>query len=362
MWLGIYWGRNLMFHQREISAHQTTAYYPSFDYLRFVLAAMVVAGHSLLAPDWTAHLAVSVFFALSGWLIGGILLQLKNENLPRFYYNRATRIWIPYFAAIILLYGLSATKEPITWRWLEFLLYHVTFVFNWFTTLPDAQTALVGLPLGWGVHFWSICVEEQFYLFAPAFIIFLPFLGRSLVVWSLITAALVVMQNEFAAISIGVLAAVCRDRFGDWHLTKPVTLLLLLACATTAALLPLFFRADSPLFAVTVVLLLARPGRPYIMGGFLGGASYPIYLNHPLGLIIGHSIVKRVFPGMSEILPDFALGILVGVIMYLLIDRIVMERRAAYFTRTRGIQLALTGYSLVVFGLTFGILRWYVFS
>jgi peptidoglycan/LPS O-acetylase OafA/YrhL len=45
--------------------------------------------------DTAANLAVQIFFALSGWLIGGILLRTDVQDLPRFYFNRATRIWIP---------------------------------------------------------------------------------------------------------------------------------------------------------------------------------------------------------------------------------------------------------------------------
>jgi hypothetical protein len=89
------------------------SYYPSFDYLRFALAVVVVVGHCYQDQLWlrTGDLAVRIFFALSGWLIGGILLRATRDDLPRFYFNRATRIWIPYFAAIVLLFGLSAIRE-----------------------------------------------------------------------------------------------------------------------------------------------------------------------------------------------------------------------------------------------------------
>lgn len=55
--------------------------YPWFDLLRFVLASIVVLGHAgfTFAPFLTGGLAVSVFFALSGWLIGGH--PIANEYL-----------------------------------------------------------------------------------------------------------------------------------------------------------------------------------------------------------------------------------------------------------------------------------------
>jgi peptidoglycan/LPS O-acetylase OafA/YrhL len=68
--------------------------YPIFDWLRFVLASIVALDHvDLIAhSEITGNLAVQVFFSLSGWLIGGILLNSRFEQLPRFFFNRATRI------------------------------------------------------------------------------------------------------------------------------------------------------------------------------------------------------------------------------------------------------------------------------
>ena len=89
----------------------TDVYYPSFDYLRIMLATTVAVGHSGI-PLWenSGNLSVQIFFALSGWLIGGILLISTPEYIPRFYFNRAARIWIPYFVAIVLLMLASLVK------------------------------------------------------------------------------------------------------------------------------------------------------------------------------------------------------------------------------------------------------------
>ena len=80
-------------------------YYPYFDYLRIALATIVMLGHDgLIRWGQSGNLAVQVFFALSGWLIGGILLRLSTDDLPRFYFNRALRIWIPYYIACLCSY------------------------------------------------------------------------------------------------------------------------------------------------------------------------------------------------------------------------------------------------------------------
>src|ERR1700716_2375918 len=149
-------------------------YYPAFDYLRITLAMVVAVGHSGI-PMWDAagNYAVQVFFALSGWLIGGILLRSSPSDFPTFYFNRAARIWIPYFIAIILLIGASLLKEGITSKWLEIFFFGVTFFYNFFGP-PQLASSVMAMPLqGTGNHFWSICAEEQFYLLAP-FLIAIP--------------------------------------------------------------------------------------------------------------------------------------------------------------------------------------------
>src|SRR5690349_15809326 len=55
-----------------------------FDWLRFLLASAVVLAHEgVFGWPQIGNLAVQVFFALSGWLIGGILLRTKPAELPR---------------------------------------------------------------------------------------------------------------------------------------------------------------------------------------------------------------------------------------------------------------------------------------
>jgi peptidoglycan/LPS O-acetylase OafA/YrhL len=64
-------------------------YYPYFDYLRIILSVVVMLGHDKVIhiPN-SGNLSVQVFFALSGWLIGGILLNLKTSVLPTTYSGR----------------------------------------------------------------------------------------------------------------------------------------------------------------------------------------------------------------------------------------------------------------------------------
>jgi peptidoglycan/LPS O-acetylase OafA/YrhL len=155
-------------------------------------------------------------------------LESELKNLPRFYFNRGARIWIPYFFAILLLIMVSSLKEPITAKWLEFVFYKVTFVYNLFGP-QQLEQFRDAMPLqGTGNHFWSICSEEQFYLLAPVLLILVPF-GRTIWFWCLIAGGLLFSPywNSFSAISLGVLATVLRFHVGDWHTTSVARVALL---------------------------------------------------------------------------------------------------------------------------------------
>ena len=62
--------------------HALPAAYPLLDWLRFVLASVVVLGHSVVIPwEPAPYLAVQIFFALSGWLIGTILFRSTAKDV-----------------------------------------------------------------------------------------------------------------------------------------------------------------------------------------------------------------------------------------------------------------------------------------
>ena len=134
----------------------------------------MTAEHAGLAK-WphAGNFSVQIFFAMSGWLIGGILLRSEIADLPHFYFNRATCIWIPYFVAIAIIAAVSFLKENPNPKWAEIFFYFGTFSYNFFGS-PQTLTHLHEMPLSaTGAHFWSICAEEQFYLFAP-FLVTVP--------------------------------------------------------------------------------------------------------------------------------------------------------------------------------------------
>ena len=89
---------------------------------------------------------------------------------------------MPYFIALALLLGASLLRDPVNAKWLEFVFYKATFVYNWFGETQLA-THVKDMPLqGTGNHFWSVNAEEQFYLVAPILLVLAAVRGgRSLV-------------------------------------------------------------------------------------------------------------------------------------------------------------------------------------
>lgn len=107
-------------------------------------------------------IGVQLFFVLSGFLITGILLdtQRAENHFRSFYIRRVLRIFPMYYLTLVVIFlvmptawhGMSLDKQPQ-------LLSLWFFASNWFMPLAPPGP---GLP-----HFWSLAVEEQFYLMWP---------------------------------------------------------------------------------------------------------------------------------------------------------------------------------------------------
>ena len=117
-------------------------------------------------PDfaWTLGLAwsgVDLFFVLSGFLIGGLLMDHRGSErlLTTFYARRVCRI-IPLYALLLIAFALSSPGQNL-WS-------YVTFTQN-FVMANSASWGPV-----WLVPTWSLAVEQQFYFLLPAIIILMP--------------------------------------------------------------------------------------------------------------------------------------------------------------------------------------------
>lgn len=334
--------------------HSTT-YYPLFDFLRIVLATDVILYHSgVFTWSQSGNLAVQVFFSLSGWLIGSILCKTDKINLPKFYFYRAARIWIPYFFALSLLVGLGAWRDQPNLKWLEFVFYKATFVYNIFGT-PQLTDFSTQMPLkGTGNHLWSINAEEQFYLISPLLLVIISrFGGRSILVWILISAA-AWKYNLYTSIVFGVLASVIRS-----HHPGVFDLKLVRTAACVVAVVAAFgmyagydYFSLAPFLAIGVVIMCAIKGEKNTTLAFLGGISYPLYLNNWIGFFATNFILSKI--GLKETILSLLLGIIasyaVAIVHYIYIDKWIGEIRDSVYTEKLGHAAMLTGYLLVAAG------------
>jgi peptidoglycan/LPS O-acetylase OafA/YrhL len=339
-------------------------YYPNFDYLRFFLASIVMFSHDkIIRWPRSGKLAVDVFFALSGWLIGGILLNISRDGLPKFFFNRAIRIWIPYYVALILIVAASVLRDPIDSKWLEFIFYKMTFSYNIFGTIQLAEFRDL-MPLnGTGNHFWSVNAEEQFYLLAPLILVLLPKLGRTVTIWSAL-AVFAYISHTYAAISFGVLAAVLANKYGNFYSTVTAKILLFLILTTTAlglaidgALVDDKFHLYSPIFSISIILLLAVKGKKQDLGVYLGGMSYPLYLNQWIGVFVLNALLDPFGlrdSGVRQILSIFC-NYGIAALLYWQIDRRIISKRSSWFNEKRGIIATSCAYGLMTLGIMTGI-------
>ena len=133
------------------------SYIPTLDGWRAISIVLVIVSHALPGAPYLASLGtlgVSIFFAISGYLICTLLLKEHERNgsisLGGFYMRRAFRILPPAmtYMAVLLILGLA----PMT---------DVTRCFF----IAANYSVLASPYLG---HFWSLSMEEHFYLFWPA--------------------------------------------------------------------------------------------------------------------------------------------------------------------------------------------------
>lgn len=333
-------------------------YYPWFDYLRIVLASVVMLTHDRVI-HWhrAGNLAVQVFFALSGWLIGGILLQLSRRELPRFYFNRAARIWVPYYIALALLVAAALLHDVPDAKWLEFIVYKFSFVYNLFGP-PQLAQHRWDMPLaGTGNHFWSVNAEEQFYLLSPLLLVLAAGFGRRVLAWVAVALAAWYFRM-YASIAFGVLAAVAVKRFGAFHVGLQARVILFCLAASAAAGIASGLDYDllAPFFAIGVVMLFAVEGPRQPIGAFLGGISYPLYLNHWIGVFVGRALLGPVGLRDSALrqLLSAVLDFMIAAGLYWWIERRVLALRGRLFSPRLGLAITLAAYAMVLAGIAYG--------
>jgi peptidoglycan/LPS O-acetylase OafA/YrhL len=105
-------------------------------------------------------------------------------------------------------------------------------------------------------------------------------------------------------------------------------------------------------------MLLARTGSYSSIAAFIGGVSFPMYLNHWIGTFIANAVYTRIGlrdSFLSHISGVFA-ALILATILYLLVDRSIKKYRDRYFTLGYGKLAAALAVTLVSIGLAGGLL------
>jgi len=184
---------NLAANITEIPEVLQPSYLPSMDGLRAISIIIVLLGHSLIGTWWVNYfpgqIGVDIFFVISGFLITTLLLKEKvkkgNVSLRKFYIRRILRIF------------------PVAYLYL-FCLFILNYIFNLHTTLRmflSAGLYIDNFPIKYGSnwqtgHFWSLSIEEQFYLLFPFILVRRPNKFLLLILFLLISLPFIVVLGR----------------------------------------------------------------------------------------------------------------------------------------------------------------------
>lgn len=164
---------------------QSLKHFPQLDGLRAIAVLLVILHHcwdkTINLPGWAViswitdkgWVGVDLFFALSGFLIGRILLvNVGKPNYFRsFYIRRVFRIFPLYYLCLTVLLGIMIFSIGI-WpgRPISEELANPERIWVNYLYLTNFTAAFLGM--NWAVYSltWTLAIEEQFYLFFPAIV------------------------------------------------------------------------------------------------------------------------------------------------------------------------------------------------
>lgn len=304
---------------------------PALDGVRAIAVLAVVALHAgVLSWGW---LGVDLFFTLSGFLITGILLDARDAGCSGwatyakpFYMRRLLRIvplaWV-FLAILFLVAPALRIVRPVPfaeqiWYW--------AFLSNAWLGFRSATAWMAA-------HFWSLAVEEQFYLVWPWLVLALPrpWLVRTLktlLVLAIVARIVIVFMHlppqightyenftvtRMDGLVAGSLVALCARAEGGLARYRRRATGWLIACGTLFLLLQIYaptkqvgyifrYAALAGCTASALLLILSSPtglvsrllGARWL--GWIGARSYGVYVIH-LPIVIW--LTARALPAVA---------------------------------------------------------------
>lgn len=310
-------------------------YLPGLNGIRAIAAIAVVVSHIILDLEdfglfahflgtqengkpqtWDlAGYGVTMFFTLSGFLITFLLCKEKEVeqiSIKKFYARRILRIWplyYSYFFICIITYLIFQIEYEKT-----SILYYLFYSAN----IP----AVIGGALPYLNHFWSLGVEEQFYMFWPWLnrLRINQVLKSSIILTVLLIATktylhifnpnttleLYIHVTRFHCMMIGGIAAIAYYLNYKIIIKIATNKMVQLSCWFIFFLVAVncfhitSFLDDEILAIVTSIIIVGQVTRKGVISlenrylDFLGKISYGIYVVHPLLIFLFSKILKDI--------------------------------------------------------------------
>ena len=292
--------------------------------LRALAAILVTLFHARLVPG--GFIGVDIFYVISGYLITGLILREIEKtgtlDLKSFYQRRIKRL-LPTSVFVLFVTAIFAwilfppiTRDSLGRDLFAAAAYISNYLFAWWQN--DYQN-LNATPSPF-IHYWSLAVEEQFYLVWPIFILFLARYGKRVILGGIaVTTALSLLFSIYLTQAAPIWAFYSLPTRA-WELGFGALLLFIPDFKKKMRILPwlgflgiaisaLNFNENTafpgknallPVLATTVLMATIKYWPPLFddlansgISQWLGAISYPLYLWHWPALVLPSSALGR---------------------------------------------------------------------